>query len=174
METKSNYAFVTLFDPLPFLVWAVCLQLITWSRQSSFPWSPFFVSFPSSLSFATNTGRVSNRRSILQSQSQCWRTSGWHHRVNTVVVLLAWITVTTVKWISWMFQSCSVTQEYKWMIMSARSLCLLFLHKLKRVTTTNLWKSTSHHPSLYPLLLSHQGYQLLQSDVYFLTPHMTW
>lgn len=57
METKSNYAFVTLFDPLPFLVWAVCLQLITWSRQSSFPWSPFFVSFPSSLSFATNTGR---------------------------------------------------------------------------------------------------------------------
>lgn len=32
-------------------------QLITWSSLSSFPWSLFLVSFPSSLSFATDTGR---------------------------------------------------------------------------------------------------------------------
>lgn len=89
-------------------------QLITWSKQSSFPWSLFSVSFPSPLSFATDIGHgkqvntftfyaicsvvpsdvffcfcffhtllhptVSNGKSILQSQSQCCRTSGWHHR----------------------------------------------------------------------------------------------
>lgn len=32
-------------------------QLITWSSLSSFPWSLFLVSCPSSLSFATDTGR---------------------------------------------------------------------------------------------------------------------
>lgn len=60
-ECKENQIMRLLFDLIYCCsssgLFVLIHQLITWSSLSSFPWSLFLVSCPSSLSFATDTGR---------------------------------------------------------------------------------------------------------------------